>query len=195
VCAFLLAVEHSARLGRAGGREEERGLARCWRFVCFQALEFSAVQCHRITSLLCLLLLGVGIPSQSFVRVCERESEDNCISDCPCGLTVQISSAQLSLALLLCIYHGVHRRLRWRYGSQEVREFALQGLFIVSHLLRFRTHSLDNGLETESPVASPVASRPRLNINKGIVVAVIFSPGWLCADLLCGISCFITLQK
>jgi hypothetical protein len=29
VCAFLLAVEHSARLGRAGGREEERGLARC----------------------------------------------------------------------------------------------------------------------------------------------------------------------
>ena len=112
VCAFLLAVEHSAR---AGGREEERGRARSlltFRLFSSFGVQSSAVQCHRITSLLCLLLLGVGIPSQSFVRVCERESEDNCISDCPCGLTVQISSAQLSLALLLCIYHGVHRRLR-----------------------------------------------------------------------------------
>lgn len=113
VCVFAgCGALGSARAGgRAGGRERARSLLTFRLFSSF-GVQCSAVQCHRITSLLCLLLLGVGIPSQSFVRVCERESEDNCISDCPCGLTVQISSAQLSLALLLCIYHGVHRRLR-----------------------------------------------------------------------------------
>lgn len=58
-----------------------------------------------------------------------------------------------------------------------------------SNFAQFRTHSLDTGLDTDitDPVvlASPVTSRPRLNINKGTQILVDEVPDLVLPYIMC----------